>query len=201
MSESGDVSGPFGRLSWPVRTERLLIRPIGASDLPAIFAIRSQAAVSRWLSGTATSYDEFADEWARSDRFETTLVLEHDARVVGDVFLKVTQAWSQREVLDQAKGTQGDIGWLVDPAYAGRGLATEAARALLEICFDGLGLRRVTATAFGENAASVRVMEKLGMRLEGRGVAEALHRDRGWVDGVHFALLADEWRVEDPKPH
>lgn len=92
------------------------------------------------------------------------------------------------------RGTQGDIGWLVDPSYAGQGIATEAAQALLRICFDGLGLRRVTAAAFADNAASVRVMEKLGMRIEGRGIREALHRDHGWVDGVNAALLADEWR-------
>jgi RimJ/RimL family protein N-acetyltransferase len=150
--------------------------------------------VALWLSGTATAYDAFAEEWAASDRFDTTLVIELGDRVVGDVFLKVTDAWSQRETRNQARGTQGDIGWLVDPAYAGQGLATEAARTVLRICFDGLGLRRVTAAAFADNAASVRVMEKLGMRVEGRGVREALHRDRGWVDGVNAALLAEEWR-------
>jgi RimJ/RimL family protein N-acetyltransferase len=41
----------------------------------------------------------------------------------------------------------------------------------------------------------VRVMEKLGMRIEGRGIREALHRDHGWVDGVNAALLVDEWRA------
>ncbi len=194
MSETSAEPTPFERLSWPVRTERLLIRPLEPGDLPAIFAIRSQPEVALWLSGTATAYDAFAEEWAASDRFDTTLVIELGDRVVGDVFLKVTDAWSQRETRNQARGTQGDIGWLVDPAYAGQGLATEAARTVLRICFDGLGLRRVTAAAFADNAASVRVMEKLGMRVEGRGVREALHRDRGWVDGVNAALLAEEWR-------
>jgi len=46
----------------------------------------------------------------------------------------------------------------------------------------------VTAAAFADNAASVRVMEKLGMRIEGRGIREALHRDHGCVDGVNAAL-------------
>jgi RimJ/RimL family protein N-acetyltransferase len=194
MSESPADPTPFERLSWPVRTERLLIRPIEPDDLAAIFAIRSQPEAALWLSGAATSYDAFVEEWTTSDRFDTTLVIELADRLVGDVFLKVTDAWSQRETRDRARGTQGDIGWLVDPAYAGQGLATEAARALLRICFEGLGLRRVTAAAFADNGASLRVMEKIGMRIEGRGVREALHRDRGWVDGVNAALLADEWR-------
>ncbi len=195
MRDSAAGSAPFERLSWPVRTERVLMRPITTSDLPAIHAIRSQPAVAMWLSGTAASYDVFVEEWTGSDRFETTLVLELDGRVIGDVFLKITQAWAQREVLDRAQDTQGDIGWLVDPEYAGRGIATEAAGALLRLCFEELGLRRVTAAAFADNAASVRVMEKLGMRLEGRGVRQALHRERGWVDGVHFAVLVEEWRA------
>jgi RimJ/RimL family protein N-acetyltransferase len=194
MTDSGSEPATFDRLGWPVRTERLLIRPIEPADLPAIFAIRSQPAVAHWLSATATAYDAFVEEWTTSDRFDTTLVIELGDRVVGDVFLKVTDAWSQRENREQARGTQGEIGWLVDPAYAGQGLATEAARALLALCFDGLGLRRVTAAAFADNAASVRVMEKLGMRQEGRGVREALHRELGWVDGVNAALLAEEWR-------
>jgi RimJ/RimL family protein N-acetyltransferase len=194
MGESSSEVTPFQRLSWPVRTDRLLIRPIEPPDLPAIFAIRSQAEVAMWLSGTVTDYDAFVEEWTTSDRFDTTLVVELGGKVVGDVFLRATDAWSQRETRDQARGTQGDIGWLVDPAYAGQGIATEAARALLALCFDGLGMRRVTAAAFADNSASLRVMEKLGMRQEGRGVREALHRDRGWVDGVNAALLADEWR-------
>jgi RimJ/RimL family protein N-acetyltransferase len=194
MSETSPEPTPFERLTWPVRTERLLIRPIRPDDLPAIFAIRSQPAVALWLSGAATSYDAFAEEWTSTDRLDTTLAIELGDRLVGDLFLKVTDAWSQRETRAQARGTQGDIGWLVDPAHAGQGLATEAARALLRICFEGLGLRRVTAAAFADNGASVRVMEKVGMRMEGRGIREALHRDRGWVDGVNAALLVDEWR-------
>jgi RimJ/RimL family protein N-acetyltransferase len=38
-------------------------------------------------------------------------------------------------------------------------------------------------------------MEKLGMRQESHGVRDSLHRDLGWVDGVVYALLADEWRA------
>jgi len=196
MSESRPATPPFERLHWPVRTERLLIRPIVSADFPALFAIRSQPEVALWLSGTATSYDAFADEWAGSGRLDTTLAVERDGVVVGDVFLRVVDAWGQREVIDDARGTQAEIGWLIDPTYAGEGLATEAAGAVLGMCFEGLGLRRVTAAAFAENAASVRVMEKLGMRFEGRGVREALHRDRGWIDGVNAALLADEWRAK-----
>src|SRR5215475_13440820 len=195
MSDAGPAAKPFEQVTWPVRTERLEIRPVEAQDYRALFAIRSQPEVALWLTGRPASYDVFEQEWTRSERMDVTLVLELEGRVVGDVFLRVIDAWSQREVVEEARRTQAEIGWLVDPAYGGRGLATEAARELLRICFEELALRRVTAAAFAENAASVRVMEKIGMRIEGRGVREALHRDRGWVDGVSAAVLADEWRA------
>ena len=102
---------------------------------------------------------------------------------------------SQLEAAPRASGTLGVIGWCLDPAYASRGLATEGAAALLRICFDDLGVRRVVAGAFADNVASLRVMEKIGMRQESYGVRESLHRDLGWLDGVGYAILADEWRV------
>ena len=65
----------------------------------------------------------------------------------------------------------------------------------MRICFDDLGLRRLTAVAFADNPASLRVMEKVGMRQEALHRQESLHRDLGWVDSVVYAVLADEWRA------
>jgi RimJ/RimL family protein N-acetyltransferase len=84
---------------------------------------------------------------------------------------------------------------VVAPEHAGRGYASEAAAALLGICFDHLALRRVKAMCFADNVASWRIMEKLGMRREEYSVAESLHRSGRWLDGISYAILADEWRV------
>jgi RimJ/RimL family protein N-acetyltransferase len=65
---------------------------------------------------------------------------------------------------------------------------------LVRICFEDLGVRRLTANAFAGNAASLRVMERLGMVCEARNRADSLHRDLGWVDGVTYALLRDDWK-------
>ena len=51
------------------------------------------------------------------------------------------------------------------------------------------------AGAFADNAASLRVMARLGMRIESRTLRGSLHRDLGWVDGVEAAVLAEEWRA------
>ncbi len=57
-----------------------------------------------------------------------------------------------------------------------------------------LGLRRVTAGCFAANEASWRLMERVGMRREIHTVRESLHRSGEWLDGMGYALLADEWR-------
>ena len=186
---------PFERLTWPVRTERLLIRPIAADDVPALFAIRRQAEVARWMTASPDDYDEFARAFSEPARTDCTLVmLRHDV-LIGDLYVAVSDAWGQKEVAEGAKRTQAEIGWCVDPAYAGQGYASEGAAELLRLCFDGLKLRRVTAGAFADNAASIRVMEKIGMTVEGLGRQDSLHRDLGWIDGISAAVLADDWRA------
>jgi RimJ/RimL family protein N-acetyltransferase len=105
--------------------------------------------------------------------------------------------WAQAEVEDQAKGVQAELGWTIDPALGGQGLATEAATGLLRICFEHLGLRRVIALCFADNEASWRMMERLGMRREAHTVQESLHRSGEWLDGYGYALLADEWSKPD----
>lgn len=62
--------------------------------------------------------------------------------------------------------TDPEIGWRLAPEYWGQGLATEAARDILHHGFETLRIDRVTATVQSANAASIRIIEKLGMRLE-----------------------------------
>jgi RimJ/RimL family protein N-acetyltransferase len=186
---------PFERLTWPARTERLLIRPLTGDDVPALFAIRRQAEVARWMTASPDDYAEFALAFSEPARTDCTLVMLRNDVLIGDLYLAVSDAWAQKEVAERAKRTQAEIGWCVDPAYAGQGYASEGAAELLRLCFDGLKLRRVTAGAFAANAASIRVMEKIGMTVEGLGRQDSLHRDLGWVDGISAAVLADDWRA------
>ena len=127
-------------------------------------------------------------------RLATTLVIELDGEVIGDLMVRVEDAWSQKEVVEDARGRHAELGWVLDPAHVGRGYATEAVRELLQICFDDLELRRVTAMCFADNEASWRLMERVGMRRELHAVADALHRSGEWLDSFGYALLAEEWR-------
>ena len=112
--------------------------------------------------------------------------------------LAVEDAWAQAEVADQARGVQADLGWVLHPDHAGHGYATEAVRQLLRLCFEDLGLRRVTASCFADNTASSRLMERVGMRRELHSVRDSLHRSGEWLDGYAYAVLAEEWSPPTP---
>jgi RimJ/RimL family protein N-acetyltransferase len=187
-------------VAWPVRTARLTIRPAAADDADAMFDIRSRPEVGEWLPILPTDRAAWAERFAEPDRLARTLVLELGGQPIGDLYLAVKDAWGQAEVADQAKGCEAEIGWVIAPEHAGKGYATESAAALLRICFEDLGIRRVLALAFADNVGSRRIMEKLGLRLEEYAVRDSLHRSRGWLDGVTYALLVDEWRTGQGGP-
>ncbi|MCH8612431.1 GNAT family N-acetyltransferase [Arsenicicoccus dermatophilus] len=88
------------------------------------------------------------------------------------------------------------LGYLVEPRWQGRGIASELAAGLVEAAFDRLGLRRVRACCNRDNPPSARVLEKAGLRREEHTVADCWHAERGWVDGYGYGLLATEWRGE-----
>lgn len=189
----GEAPAPLDTLSWPVRTARLGIRRVTADDEGRLWAYRRLDEVSRW--GSWRPVDR--DDWRAilTARLRDLLVVELDGRVVGDLMVRVEDGWAQREVRGRARGVQAELGWALDPAAAGRGYATEAVREVLRLCFEDLGLRRVTANAFAANEASCRLAERVGMRREVHAVADSLHRDLGWIDGVGYALLEEEWRA------
>lgn len=189
-----DAPPPLTGLRWPRPTDRASLRPAEPDDVEAVWAYRRRPDVGRWLGGHTEDLDAFREWYARPARLAKTLLVEHRGRVVGDLMVSVGDGWAQTDVADHAVAVEADLGWVLDPAYAGRGLATEALEAVLALCFDDLGLRRVTADCFAANSASWRLMERVGMRREAHRVAESLHRDLGWVDSYAYALLADEWR-------
>jgi RimJ/RimL family protein N-acetyltransferase len=188
------VSPSLDDISWPVRTERLLIRRATAADAAAVWPYRSDPGVAEWLTRLPTDRAAF-DEWfGTAEVLGPTLLIEHDGDVVGDLYLAVKDAWAQQEVLSAAEGIEAELGWVLAPAHRGHGFGTEAVRALLAISFDQLGLRRVFAGCFTANEPSWRLMERVGMRRENHTLRDGLHRDLGWLDGFQYALLADEWR-------
>jgi RimJ/RimL family protein N-acetyltransferase len=193
------MTASLDAVDWPVRTRRLAIRPATAEDEEAIWSYVSLESTSEWLT-QRRDRAAFAD-WIKDPAQRAgTLVIEHDGSVIGNLLVRIEDAWSQAEVREQAAGTQAEIGWVLHPDHVGRGYATEAVECVLGVCFDQLGLRRVQAGCFAANTASWRLMERVGMRRETHAVRESLHRSGEWMDGYGYALLADEWRAGAGRP-
>jgi RimJ/RimL family protein N-acetyltransferase len=156
----------FDRISWPRRTDRITIRPATTADLSAVFAVRSLPDVAEWMPDLPTSYDDWLLQLGRSGAVGRMLVMEVDGTVIGDLYLHVEDAWTQVEVKEAGKQAQAEIGWCLSPDHQGRGYVTEA---MVEL-------------------------ERLGMTREALNRADSLHRDHGWIDGVTYALLREDWK-------
>jgi len=185
------VSRTIADVDWPVTTERLTLRPAEQRDALPTYAFRSDETVAHWL----TNFPQDPEAWEEGfgDRIPDTVIVEKDGTVIGDLYLHVQDPWSQAEVREQAAGTLAEIGYVFDPSYAGRGYATEAVREELRICFEDIGVRRVIAQCFADNEPSWRLMERVGMRREQYTRQDSLHRNGEWLDGMMYALLAEEW--------
>ena len=186
-------------IDWPLTTARLRIRPLEDADLDAVWEFRRLPDVNRWLGRAPATRQAFHDTYSAPERRAITFVIEmpdalsgEDA-IIGDIMIKVGDAWAQAEVADEAKGTEAELGWALAPGFTGQGLATEAVSAVIDLCFGPLGLRRVHAGCFAANEPSWRLMERLGMRREESSRKTALHRSGEWMDGLNYGLLAEEW--------
>ena len=182
-------------ITWPARTERLALRPATPDDLEATSRYRRLDSISRWLTRAPATLEEHRTGFEDAGSLAKTLVVELDGEIIGDLMLRVEDAWAQAEVADQAREIQAELGWVLHPDHAGNGYATEAVRGLIRLCFQDLGLRRVTANCFADNDASWRMMERLGMRREIYTVRSPCTGPGSWLDGMGYALLAEEWRM------
>ena len=175
----------------PIHTERLTLRRIRAEDAGALTAPLGDPEFLRFLLVGRQNPAEVAFvTHLRSQRRPGEphrglgLVLEHEGTVVGDIIL----------FLQGAGLTTGELGWTVHPSSAGKGLATEAARALLAVAFEHYGVRRVVANLDAENERSAALAERLGMRRETHRLADFWSKGR-WTDSYEYAILRAEWEA------
>ena len=180
-------------LDWPRLTTRLELRPARAEDAAEVWRWHRSPVVTEWLSRLATDQAVFTARF-ESGLDETVLGLL-DGRVVASAKVHIEDGWAQDEIAEQAAGRQCEVGWVLDPSVQGQGLGTELATGVLAIAFEGLGVHRAVAYCFADNTASQKVMERAGMRLEGRYRADSLHRSGRWLDSLAYAMLTDEWRA------
>ncbi len=179
--------------SYPLRTERLDLRPHRPDDLEDLFAFHSRPEVVRYVP------------WPLRDREQTKAALQVK---LGQVALTAPGQWLVLAIELRETGTvigevllkwasdtdrQGEIGFALHSDFHGRGLAAEAARAVLRLGFEDLGLHRICGVCIEGNVSSVRLLERLGMRLEGR-LTQSVFFKGEWADQLVLAMVEDDWR-------
>jgi RimJ/RimL family protein N-acetyltransferase len=177
-----------------MRVGSLVLREANAGDIEHLLCFRNDPEVNRFMIRTRVEPQTFRDDWLAIPTSETdfSCVADLDGNLAAMGFLEIVDGMGQPGMPIR---TEGMIGYIVDPRFAGRGVASDLTRGLLSAAFTHLGLRRVTASCNADNGASVRVLEKAGMRREHHGVEDSWHADLGWVDGYTYAMLAREWRA------
>ena len=180
---------------WPavLREGGVVLRPLRRSDARAWLALRARN--ENWLrpweatapsppQGRAPTFSTYARALARQARAGEALpfAVEHDGALVG----QLTVASVTRGSLCSAS-----IGYWVSEHVAGRGIIPTAVALAVDHCLGPVGLHRVEISIRPENVASLRVVEKLGLREE--GVRERyLHIQGAWRDHRTFAVTAEE---------
>ena len=181
-------------LTFPLATERLLLRPFTDADGEALFAIYGPPDNSRFLYTEPRKRDEIPEMIDRAkqlsaiddehDGLRLAAVLAASGEVVGDVSL-----WRVSR-----EHRQGEVGYVLDPAHQGHGYATEAVREALRIGFEVVGFHRIVGRLDARNTASAAVLERLGMRREAH-LRENEFVKGEWADGLIYAMLAAEWEA------
>ena len=143
---------------------RVTLRAIGPDDLLDIHSYMGREDVATWLLEDAYPLEKSIAKhpsYLERIRFEDDgdlilLAIEHDGRVVGD--LDFTAKSMQDGLVE--------IGWRLHPDHQGRGMATDATTALLDLAFGEVGAHRAIASLDPRNDASAALCERLGMRRE-----------------------------------
>lgn len=150
-----------------IRTERLILRRWRAEDVDPYVAICVDPGVMRWIGdGQTRSRQECADaigrfeaSWERNGYGLFALTLKGTDQFIG--FAGVSDPAFLPEVMPAV-----EIGWRLARDNWGQGLATEAARAVLQFALDDVGLTRVISIIQVGNSGSERIAQKLGMTVE-----------------------------------
>lgn len=182
---------PFGGPPPVLGTARLVLRALEPRDAAAVEAAVADAAVARQTLAIPHPYPSAAAaefiaathaEWAAGKAVTWAIVTREDGALVGAMMLRF--AWPHH---------RAELGyWVARPAW-GRGIATEAARAVVAYAFDGLGLHRVEARRWVGNEASGRVLAKVGLRDEG------VQRGALWRDGEAHDVIVSGLLRDDPR--
>jgi len=174
-----------------IQTPRLTLREWSQEDVPLVYQLLSEPDVARFNTiGIPAAVQVIQDllqptlddrEKPTRTRYGWSMILNNDKTFVGEIGLN----------LDAARFRSGEIFYSVASAYWGKGLASEAAQAIVHFAFEDLQLHRLQAGVATFNPGSIRVLEKIGMQREGLR-RKILPINGEWVDNYMYAMLEED---------
>ncbi|MFI6597332.1 GNAT family N-acetyltransferase [Nonomuraea sp. NPDC050536] len=178
--------------TFPIITERLVLRPFTPDDLHPLHAYESRPDVTRYLYWEPRDLDTVRTHLDKKitrvallnefDAIDLAITLRDTGHLIGNTLL----IWTSKQ------NRQGEVGYILHPDHHGHGYAAEAAREMLRLGFEGLDLHRIIGRLDARNAASARVLEKLGMRREAHLVDNEFIKGE-WASELDYAILRSEW--------
>jgi len=173
-------------------TDRLILREFNEIDWRGVLDYQVNPMYLRyyaWTERTPEDVQEFVQAFIETQKehprtkYQLAITLKSTRRLIGNCGIR----------MDAPDAVQAEIGYELSPVHWGQGYATEAMETVVEFGFKQLKVHRIWAWCNAENLGSVRVLEKLGMRLEGRLRENEYFKGRWW-DTLLFGMLEGEWR-------
>ena len=172
-------------------TDRLTLRPFIADDEMQFQEYHSRQEVYRYLHAAPPEGPALKQKFAKAlistfesdgDVFRLAVVRKAGNVLVGEVLL----------MIESKQARQGEVGYIFNPDFGGRGYATEAVKVISDIGFEKIGFHRIFARLDSENLGSVGVVERLGFRREAH-LVENDWCDGRWSSEYIYAMLKSEW--------
>ena len=182
------------RPTYPIRGDRLLLRPLTSRDIDALLAYRGREDVCRYVPFEPMTREDITErlteQWARTELTSEgqSLTLGAEVSQTGELAGDIILFWHSEE------HAGGEIGYVFNPSLGGRGYATEAVSMMLRLGFEELGMHRIIARIDERNDPSVRLARRVGMRQEARLVENEFFKGE-WSTELDFAILAAEWHA------
>ncbi|MBP6985188.1 MAG: N-acetyltransferase [Alphaproteobacteria bacterium] len=176
-----------------IETDRLMLRPLRMEDAESVFEYAYDPEITTYVTWDAhktiddsTAYIEMAiAEQQKTPLYPLAIVFKDKPdQVIGTVGIKTGP-----------HPYEANLSYLIARKHWRKGLAFEAAHALVNLAFAEYGFKRIYAWCIKENKASSSLMKKLGMKFEGCFRSKTFRRDRFW-DVEYYAILEDEWRQQ-----
>lgn len=171
---------------------RVMLRDIEENDWEDVHKYASQPIVCKYqpwgpntLKESQSFVKEAIEDFKKSSRtrFVFAIIEKQTEKMIGVVEFNIRDEINRK----------GEIGYILHPMYWGQGFASEVAKLIVNFIFNELNMHRIYATCDPRNIASSKVLEKIGMTLEGRMRQDLLLKD-GWRDSLLYSILEDEWR-------